>query len=907
MRHPLVFGPVLFAALGALGPAAAAPQIGVTSAVLPAARGTPPAAEPRVLQVGLDMQANERVQTDAEGKAQLLFLDGSALSIGPNSEVVLDEYVYDPVAKTGKIALSASRGVFRLVGGAISKTTPVTLRTPTATIGVRGGIAMASVGETTSAAFLFGAEMTVAGAGGSKQSANRPGFEITANPNGTVNPPLPLSERTLAGFSAMEGGAGQAAPGGPSVSDSDVASSQVSNLNSSVGAADSAPASGGGSGGGASPPLGEVADASQQQMTLAAVMSMGGDEGSPTDPEPDESPEDDGPPIGDGPVAPAFSPVGGPPAPTGLTLADVFVGRIKRATVPATGTNDNLAAENIPLLGQPGIVNGVFDARATPTTRLTIPAPAPNSFQFPVTSTAGPFGAAPLEGFASFTPDQQFLTFELEDSVTGDRVFAFAGVPTPPAGAPVGGVTYQYSLGQDFPRNVQLPFLEDIAFPVGGASPPPGYVVWSSNPLNRAFGAGAVAIGGQGPAQQSAMTVLNGIVLNDGSGRPFVAGFAFGNRRNTSDTAFQREFYSSNFSSVDADDGSDFFGPSANHFVLESSLVNGADAIVSRGGQKLVNGSSTPLFSNVPATGGAAFAATRTTRTLNGFANAIELDIDASGFVVGAHEFGNADVVDVSISTDATAIGVNASFKLFDANVGEDVDILFGGSSPSSTNAFIDDRFFFAGSQSVLIDGVSAGSGLLGLVTSSALQHNGFLPAGVSFCNCQYLTWGFFGGQRLATAPAGPEIAQAELGTWVVGLPSNAAQLVGIATQTATYSGHAIAGVVNGPDVYQAVGSIALTLSFGAGLYSLDSVTIANFDGFTLTGTNTAGPQFSGNLYTNVGQFTISGTKPGVGVVNANIKGAFFGPGTPPENTGGKVNMSGTGYKAAGTYAAARP
>src|SRR5258705_2997756 len=88
----------------------------------------------------------------------MLFLDGSALTVGPNSDVVLDEFVYDPSTETGKLAVSATRGVLRLVGGKISKTEPVTLRTPTATLGIRGGIAIYDNGQ---ASFLFGKSMTV--------------------------------------------------------------------------------------------------------------------------------------------------------------------------------------------------------------------------------------------------------------------------------------------------------------------------------------------------------------------------------------------------------------------------------------------------------------------------------------------------------------------------------------------------------------------------------------------------------------------------------------------------------------------------------------------------------------------------------------------------------------------------
>jgi len=62
----------------------------------------------------------------------MLFLDESALTIGPNMDVVLDESVYDPEAEVGTLILNAIKGVFRLIGGKISKKSAVVLKTLTA-------------------------------------------------------------------------------------------------------------------------------------------------------------------------------------------------------------------------------------------------------------------------------------------------------------------------------------------------------------------------------------------------------------------------------------------------------------------------------------------------------------------------------------------------------------------------------------------------------------------------------------------------------------------------------------------------------------------------------------------------------------------------------------------------------
>ena len=131
-----LFNPVL--ALGASGET----EIGVTAASNIAAVGKPPVSPARDLETGVDIFFSEKIKTDVDGRAQLLFLDGTTLTVGAGSEMIIDEYLYDPASGTGEMAVSLSKGVFRLVGGKISKKKAIQFNTPAATIAVRGGIAM---------------------------------------------------------------------------------------------------------------------------------------------------------------------------------------------------------------------------------------------------------------------------------------------------------------------------------------------------------------------------------------------------------------------------------------------------------------------------------------------------------------------------------------------------------------------------------------------------------------------------------------------------------------------------------------------------------------------------------------------------------------------------------------------
>lgn len=125
----------------ALTSQATAQNSGRVGAVNLDATGTPPGAGPRTLTIGTNVVYKERIQTSARGSTQILFPDTSTLNVGSNSNIVIDEYVYDPAAGTGKMVATVSKGLMRFVGGQISHTAGVTVKTPVATLGIRGGVA----------------------------------------------------------------------------------------------------------------------------------------------------------------------------------------------------------------------------------------------------------------------------------------------------------------------------------------------------------------------------------------------------------------------------------------------------------------------------------------------------------------------------------------------------------------------------------------------------------------------------------------------------------------------------------------------------------------------------------------------------------------------------------------------
>jgi hypothetical protein len=178
-------------------------RVGVTSQTDGDPLGKPPTQAERVLRVGIDIQANELITTKADDRAHIVFLDGTALTVAPNAQLVIDRFVYDPQTKTGDIAVSVATGVFRLVGGKISKTGTINIKTPSATIGLRGGIGLFVVTPNeTRAHFLFGISMAVA-AQGRTELATRTGSLIVAKSGGIPTPPTIVSAGAVAAILAM--------------------------------------------------------------------------------------------------------------------------------------------------------------------------------------------------------------------------------------------------------------------------------------------------------------------------------------------------------------------------------------------------------------------------------------------------------------------------------------------------------------------------------------------------------------------------------------------------------------------------------------------------------------------------------------------------------------------------------
>ena len=92
------------------------------------------------LATGSKIYFGDTILVKAQSNAQILLLDETALTVGEKSELTIDEFIYDPESKIGKIVSNIKIGTVRIITGEISKKNPDNLEVniPTGSIGARG-------------------------------------------------------------------------------------------------------------------------------------------------------------------------------------------------------------------------------------------------------------------------------------------------------------------------------------------------------------------------------------------------------------------------------------------------------------------------------------------------------------------------------------------------------------------------------------------------------------------------------------------------------------------------------------------------------------------------------------------------------------------------------------------------
>ena len=92
------------------------------------------------LTTGSKIYFGDTIIVKEQSNAQILLLDETAITVGEKSELTIDDFVYDPKSKVGKIVSNIKVGTVRIITGEISKQNPDNLEVnvPSGSIGARG-------------------------------------------------------------------------------------------------------------------------------------------------------------------------------------------------------------------------------------------------------------------------------------------------------------------------------------------------------------------------------------------------------------------------------------------------------------------------------------------------------------------------------------------------------------------------------------------------------------------------------------------------------------------------------------------------------------------------------------------------------------------------------------------------
>jgi hypothetical protein len=144
----------------------------------------------RRLTTGDDVHQDELIEVSAKGTGELKLRDDTKLALGPGSQLLLDEFVYNPDMTGGAIVLNLVRGTFRFITGIAAKPAYV-IRTPTASITVRGTIFDVYVQDSgLSWLLLIEGVIEVCNEEGECRVHDEPGKLIRITPAGDVGNPV---------------------------------------------------------------------------------------------------------------------------------------------------------------------------------------------------------------------------------------------------------------------------------------------------------------------------------------------------------------------------------------------------------------------------------------------------------------------------------------------------------------------------------------------------------------------------------------------------------------------------------------------------------------------------------------------------------------------------------------------
>jgi hypothetical protein len=101
----------------------------------------------RTLSVADSVYSEEVIKTTSGAATDLVFEDETTIKIGPDAEVLLDRFIFDPNRGAGDVSVSLLKGTLRFVSGK-QDSSSYKISTPSAVVTVRGTVFALVVDET---------------------------------------------------------------------------------------------------------------------------------------------------------------------------------------------------------------------------------------------------------------------------------------------------------------------------------------------------------------------------------------------------------------------------------------------------------------------------------------------------------------------------------------------------------------------------------------------------------------------------------------------------------------------------------------------------------------------------------------------------------------------------------------
>jgi len=147
-------------------------------------------------KIGDAVNENQIVITQENSKAQILLKDQTTLSVGPNSEVVIDEFILGSLNDKGTLSASFKKGLFKYTSGKIATDKGnVKINVPNTVITVRGTEFVGNIEPNKTSVILLSGAITLTSLN-TVQDVARSGYGVTIAGPGLISPPaaIPTSE-----------------------------------------------------------------------------------------------------------------------------------------------------------------------------------------------------------------------------------------------------------------------------------------------------------------------------------------------------------------------------------------------------------------------------------------------------------------------------------------------------------------------------------------------------------------------------------------------------------------------------------------------------------------------------------------------------------------------------------------